>query len=101
MHCLNLSTYYLLHLPRPRVCTCLASPQLASLAVRGSGEGSLASDLERGAGLRACVHGPPPTEPTERTSEPPTEPTLTEPPSSRDDGEALREDSVSQSKGEL
>ena len=91
MHCLNLSTYYLLHLPRPRVCTCLASPQLASLA----------SDLERGAGLRACVHGPPPTEPTERTSEPPTEPTLTEPPSSRDDGEALREDSVSQSKGEL
>ena len=28
MHCRNLSTYYLLHLPRPRVCTCLASPQL-------------------------------------------------------------------------
>ena len=75
--------------------------------------------------LRACVHGPPPTEPTERTSEPPpteptpTEPTLSEPtptapptertseptpsepPSSRDDAEALREDSVSQSKGEL
>ena len=106
MHCLNLSTYYLLHLPRPRVCTCLASPQLASLAVRGSGEGSLASDLERGAGLRACVHGDPPTEPTERTSEPPTVPTLseptpTEPPSSRDEGEALHEDSVSQSKGEL
>ena len=94
MHCLNLSTYYLLHLPRPRVCTCLASPQLASLAGRGSREGSLAADLERGAGLRACVHGAPPTE---RTSEP----TPTAPPSSRDDGEALREDSVSQSKGEL
>ena len=91
MHCLNLSTYYLLHLPRPRVCTCLASPQLASPA----------SELERGAGLRACVHGPRPTEPTERTSEPPSEPTLSEPPSSRDDGEALREDSDSQSKGEL
>ena len=91
MHSRNLSLYCTYHLPRPRVCTCLASPQLASLA----------SDLERGAGLRACVHGPPPTEPTERTSEPPTEPTLTEPPSSRDDGEALREDSVSQSKGEL
>ena len=91
MHCRNLSTYYLLHLPRPRVCTCLASPQLASLA----------SDLERGAGLRTCVHGPRPTEPTERTSEPPSEPTPTEPPSSRDDGEALRDDSVSQSKGEL
>lgn len=62
---------------RDRVCTCLASPQLARLA----------TDLERGAGLRACVHGVPPTE---RTSEPP---------SSRD-GEALR-DSVSQPKGEL
>ena len=96
-------TYYL---PRPRMCTCLASPQLASLAGRGSGEGSLAADLERGAGLRACVHGAPPTELT------PTEPTPTappssrdertsEPPSSRDDAEALREDSVSQSKGEL
>ena len=83
------------------MCTCLASPQLASLAVRGSREGSLAADLERGAGLRACVHGDPPTEPTERTSEPPTEPTPTEPPSSRDEGEALREDSVSQFKGEL
>ena len=83
------------------MCTCLASPQLASLAGRGSGEGSLAADLERGAGLRACVHGPRPTEPTERTSEPPSEPTPTEPPSSRDDGEALRDDSVSQSKGEL
>ena len=84
------------------MCTCLASPQLASLAGRGSREGSLAADLERGAGLRACVHGAPPTE---RTSEPPTErttePTPTEPPNSRDDGEALREDSVSQSKGEL
>ena len=101
MHCRNLSTYYLLHLTRPRVCTCLASPQLTSLAGRGSGEGSLASDLERGAGLRACVYGEPPTEPTERTSEPPSEPTPTEPPSSRDDAEALREDSVSQSKGEL
>ena len=89
MHCRNLSTYYLLHLPRPRVCTCLASPQLARLA----------SELERGAGLRACVHGAPPTAPTptERTSEP----TPTAPPSSRDDAEALREDSVSQSKGEL
>ena len=96
MHSRNLSLYCTYHLPRPRVCTCLASPQLASLA----------SDLERGAGLRACVHGDPPTEPTERTSEPPTVPTLseptpTEPPSSRDEGEALHEDSVSQSKGEL
>ena len=94
MHSRNLSTYYyyyLLHLPRPRVCTCLASPQLTRLA----------SELERGAGLRACVHGAPPTERTGRTSEPRTEPTPSEPPSSRDDGEALREDSVSQSKGEL
>ncbi len=105
----NLFTSYLLtyHLPRPRLCTCLASPQLArlavrggrerSLGVRGGRERSLASDLEPGAGLHACVHGAPATEPT------PTEPTerTSEPPSSRDDAEALREDSVSQSKGEL
>ena len=87
-------TYSTYHLPPPRLCTCLASPQLARLA----------GELERGARLHACVHGAPPTAPT--PSEPPTEPTPTaptptEPPSSRDEGEALREDSVSQSKGEL
>ena len=83
------------------MCTCLASPQLTSLAVRGGSEGSLASDLERGVGLHACVHGAPPTEPTPTEEPTPLEPTPTEPPSSRDDAEALREDSVSQSKGEL
>ena len=101
-------------LPRARVCTCLASPQLARLA----------TELERGAGLRACVRGAPPAEratepptqpPTERAAEraaePPSsrdehgeeealEPPSSPTPSSRDDEEALR-DSVSQSKGEL
>ena len=93
---------------------CRAAPTADEwpLVLAGSGKGALkphcdptaASDRPCDAMCvreKACVHGPRPTEPTERTSEPPSEPTPTEPPSSRDDGEALRDDSVSQSKGEL